>query len=743
MDKQIKCKIEYIIWQNEENGYAICALSNETIGDFVGVGYIGFLNPGDKIFAMGQWETHLEYGEQFKIETYEKEKLELEEDILLYLSSGAIKGIGESTAKKIVDLFGGNALDIIRNEPLSLVKIKGISEKKAISIQQDYIKQLGVQDTIIFFNKYGVGSSFAYKVYKEYGDKAIEKISENPYILCWDIDGIGFKTADAMAEKLGVKKNSPLRIEAAILHILSEAVGEGHTYLKKSELLSKTCALLNSEIKETESALFTMTAQSDVRILTENDDVFVYLPAYYIAEHGVASYLSHFAMSKFKVKKNIFEEDIEQVENELGTTLAQKQKEAVRSAVDNGLLIITGGPGTGKTTIIRAIIALMRRMNLKVALAAPTGRAAKRMTQVCNKDAKTIHRMLEMDVSKGANKWVFGRNDANPLSADVIIIDEMSMVDILLMYHLLKAVKKGSRLIMVGDSDQLPSVGAGRVLKDMIESETVKTIRLTEIFRQAEESMIVVNAHKINNGNMPEVSGKNSDFFMIGRPSSQDGVKEITQLYINRLPKFLKTDDFLSNIQILTPIKKGETGVEELNKKLQNLINPPSKNKKEVTRGFYTIREGDKVMQTKNNYEIDWEREDGSKGGGLYNGDIGFVIEVHNKEGYAKIVFDNEKIVNYPFELLKDIELAYAMTVHKSQGSEFDAVIMPVYRTHSHLMSRNLLYTAVTRARKLVVLVGRSDVVAEMINNDNEDKRNSNLKNIITTAFNNTQFLME
>ncbi len=735
MKETLECRIEYIIWQNEGNGYAVCEMSSPDMGDFVGVGYLPFINPGDKIIAEGSWETHLEYGEQFKIETYERVKMELEEDIYIYLASGAVKGIGESTAKKIIAAFGAEALNIIRDNPLKLAEIKGISEKKAIEIREDYIKQQGVQEIVIFFNKHGISSSYAYKAFKEYGENAVEKIKENPYILCRDIDGVGFKTADGMAEKIGMYRNCSQRIRAGVSYVLSVAVGEGHTFMLQSQLKEQTVALLGVEECEVDDALVTMTEEGEVRLEKVGDELRMYLPAYYIAEHGVASYLSHLAMSKFKTGIKQLKEDIDEVENEMGIELARQQREAVQAAAENGLLIITGGPGTGKTTIIRAIITLMRRMQLKVALAAPTGRAAKRMTQLCNKDAKTIHRMLEMDPGAGGKMWNFARNDGNPLTADVIIIDEMSMVDVILMYHLLKAVKKGARLIMVGDADQLPSVGAGCVLKDMLKSEVIKTIRLNEIFRQAGESMIVVNAHKINNGQIPEFTGKDSDFFMLTRPNQGQGVHDIMELCISRLPKFLGSADPLTDIQILTPVKRGETGVEQLNRNLQQRINPPSKDKREITRYLYTIREGDKVMQTKNNYDIEWERPDTSKGGGIYNGDIGFVEKLHMQEGYAEILFDGEKKVKYPFDLLKDIDLAYAMTVHKSQGSEFDAVIVPMYPMHSMLQSRNLLYTAVTRAKKLVVLVGRSDVVEAMVHNDREDNRNSGLCEAIIRAF--------
>ena len=735
MKETIECRIEYIIWQNEANSYSICEMSNADLGDFVGVGYLPFIGAGDKIMATGSWETHIEYGEQFKIESYEKARMELEEDIYLYLASGAVKGIGESTAKKILDRFGGESLKVIRDNPLKLAEIKGISEKKAVEIHDDYIKQQGVQDIVIFFNKYGVNASLAYKVYKEYGDTAVEKIKENPYLLCRDIDGVGFKTADSMAEKIGMYHNSRQRICAGITYVLNTAAGNGHTFLEKEALKAQSCALLGVEKCEAEDAMITMTVEGDIRVQQNGEETHIYLPPYFIAEHGVASYLSHLAMSKFKVKKTQLEEDICEVENSLGIELANNQKEAVKAAAENGLLIITGGPGTGKTTIIRAIISLMKRMKLKVALAAPTGRAAKRMTQLCNMDAKTIHRMLEMDASAGSNKWVFAKNNTNPLTADVIIIDEMSMVDVLLMYHLLKAVKKGARLIMVGDADQLPSVGAGCVLKDMLASKAIKTIRLKEIFRQAEQSMIVVNAHKINNGDMPELIGRQSDFFMITRPAQYMGVQEIIELCTKRLPKFLKTDNPLGDIQILSPMKKGDAGVEQLNRVMQSVVNPPSKEKREVTRYLYTIREGDKVMQTKNNYEIEWEREDGSKGGGIYNGDIGLVECLHMQEGYADIVFDGEKKVHYPFDALKDIELAYAMTVHKSQGSEFEAVVMPVYPMHSMLQSRHLLYTGVTRAKRLVVLVGKPEIVCEMVKNDREDMRNSGLCEALKSAF--------
>ncbi|MDP4117862.1 MAG: ATP-dependent RecD-like DNA helicase [Bacillota bacterium] len=731
----IECRIEYIIWQNETNSYTICEMSNDELGDFVAVGYLPFINPGDKISADGNWELHIEYGEQFKIISYEKAKMEEEEDIYLYLSSGAVKGIGESTAKRIIDAFGKESLNIIRDEPLKLSKIKGISEKKAIEIHDDYLQQQGVQDIVIFFNKHGISASLAYRVYKEYGSDSVKKIQENPYLLCKDIDGIGFKTADSMAGKIGLYHNSPERLCAGIIYVLSEAVGNGHTYMQQSLLVPQTSALLSVAEDEIIDALIKMALESEIRLNKTDDETHIYLPAYFIAENGVASYLSHISMDKFSTNKKQLETDISEIEQEMGIVFADQQREAILCAANSGVMIITGGPGTGKTTIIRAIIALMKKMKMKIALAAPTGRAAKRMTQMCNMDAKTIHRLLEMESGLGADKWSFARNNSNPLTADVIIIDEMSMVDILLMYHLLKAVKNGARIIMVGDADQLPSVGAGCVLKDILASETVKTIRLKEIFRQAKESMIVVNAHKINNGEMPELSGKDSDFFMINRPRQAMGVREIIELCTKRLPKFLNSDNALEDIQILTPVKRGESGVENLNRVMQSTVNPPTKNKKEVTRFLYTIREGDKVMQTRNNYDMEWEREDGSPGLGIYNGDIGFVQKIDMHEGYADILFDGEKKVKYTFDLFKDIELAYAMTVHKSQGSEFAAIVMPAYPVNMMLQSRHLLYTGVTRAKRLAVLVGQAEIVANMVVNDREDRRNSGLEQALRKAF--------
>ncbi len=730
----LNCRIEYIIWQNEGNSYTICEMTSEELGDFIGVGYLPFVNPGDKIIATGSWETHIEYGEQFKIESYERAKMELEEDIFLYLASGSVKGIGESTAKKIIDMFGADSLNIIKEQPLKLAKIKGISEKKAIEIQQDYIKQQGVQDIVIFFNKHGINASFAYKVYKEYGEKSVEKIKENPYLLCKDIDGVGFKTADGMAAKIGMYQNSPSRIAAGVLYVLSEAVGAGNVYMEKDMAVEQASLLLEVDRVQVEDVLVKMTVEGDIRINKDSEEMRLYLPAYFIAENGVAAYLSHMMSGKFSLNSGKLKSDIEEIQEEMGIVFAPQQKEAIESAAKDGIMIITGGPGTGKTTIIKAIIALMKKMKLKVALAAPTGRAAKRMTQMCNMDAKTIHRMLEMEAGVGADKWIFNRDDSNPLSADVIIVDEMSMVDIILMYHLLKAVKKGARLIMVGDADQLPSVGAGCVLKDMLDSGAVPAIRLKEIFRQAKESMIVVNAHRINEGQLPEFSGRDSDFFMISRPSMTMGVREIIELCTQRLPAFLKSENPLEDIQVLTPVKRGDAGVEQLNRVMQSVVNPPGKNKKEITRFTYTIREGDKVMQTKNNYDIEWEREWGAKGAGIYNGDIGFVEKLNMHEGYADILFDGEKKVQYPFEMLKDLDLAYAMTVHKSQGSEFEAVIIPVYPVNLMLQSRHLLYTGVTRAKRLVVLVGRHEVVGTMVQNDREDRRNSGLCEAIKKA---------
>ncbi len=717
-----------IIYTNEENGYTICEL--ECGEECITVcGTLPFIHIGDRLTVSGGWVTHLEYGEQFKAASFEKCVPKESEAILLYLSSGAIKGVREATAKRIVDRFGEDSLDIIQNSPEMLSSVKGISNKLALSIHNQYLNQINIQKIISYFKGFDVSVTLAYKIYKHFGETTIETISENPYAMC-DIDGIGFKTADKMAESMGVARDNPKRADAALVYILSESLSGGHTYLPADVLTEYGVNMLGTDENFISAHIAGLLVSGRLKKRTFGETDAIYLPAYYTAEMGCAYMLPELADAVIKDNIKNIDKKITQFE-ENNFPLAEKQQQAVKYAAENALTVITGGPGTGKTTIINTIISLMKSEKKTVTLCAPTGRAAKRMSETCNMEAKTIHRLLEMEYSIDSSKLVFKRTSTNPIETDVLIVDEASMIDILLFYNLLKAVPHGCRLILVGDCDQLPSVGAGNVLHDIIDSERFGVIRLTEIFRQAKESMIVVNAHNINSGIYPECNDKSGDFFFIRRQVPKDGIAEILQLAEKRLPKFLGVDS-LSGIQVITPTKRGEMGAINLNSHLQNVFNPPSHDKKEIKRGQLTIRSGDKVMQVKNNYDIEWTTTQGIIGSGIFNGDMGIVEHIDTKSGIIDILFDGEKKVEYPIELIDDIELAYAITVHKSQGSEFTAVIMPVFPAHKNLMSRNLFYTAVTRAKRLVVLVGREDIIQFMTDNNYQAQRYSGLKNLLS-----------
>ncbi len=708
--KGIVCEI---IFSNEENGYTVCELENGE-DNFVAFGCLPYVNVGDKLVMTGEWVVHMEYGEQFKIVSYEKATPEESEEILLYLSSGAIKGIKSATAKRIVDAFGKDTLNVIRDEPEKLGRIKGISRDKAIAVHNQYIKQMSVQKIISFFTKNGLTTNYAYRVYKALGDDAPEKIKENPYIIC-ETEGIGFKTADRLAAQMNFDMTSHERVEAAAVFCLGEAVGSGHTYLEADDLFAAINSLTGADVDTARSAVVNLIVDGKLRRRSVGIGEAIYIPAYYIAEDYAAEYLKR--NEKAVHKEIAVISDIE---------LSENQKKAVVCALENKYSVITGGPGTGKTTVIKSIINVLNKEKLNVVLAAPTGRAAKRMTQMCGNEAKTIHRLLEMEYSGENRKMVFKKNTENKIEADALIVDEMSMVDILLFYHLVSALPERCKLIMVGDADQLPSVGAGNVLKDIINSKKIETVCLTEIFRQAKESMIVVNAHDINKGIYPQCNGKDSDFFFLQR-SEQDGLNEIVNLCSKRLPKFTGKNLF-DGIQIITPTRKGTFGTMNLNNVLQSVFNPPRGDKKELKCRGFVIREGDKVMQIRNNYDIEWTSGD-RDGEGIFNGDMGIVKKITKEE--AVILFDGEKSVKYPREATDDLELSYAVTVHKSQGSEFPVVIMPMYRCHRNLMSRNLFYTAVTRAKQTVVLVGRNDVIAYMTENNYVAKRYSGLEMLL------------
>lgn len=722
----IEGTIEEVIFKNESNGYAVCELKHDK-DIIIIVGYIPYVNPGETLRVSGSWTTHPDYGEQLKVEYFEKVEPETADAIEKYLGSGIIKGIGPATAKKIVAKFGTESLFVIENTPESLSITKGISLDKAKEIGKSFIEQKELKQIVMFLQSYNISPSFAIKAYKRFGNRTLDEIKGNPYKLADEVIGIGFKTADRIAMNIGIEKNSEARICSGIKYIISQFAGAGHTFMPKDELTKHGVQLLESSPEVLENAVVRLVIDKQVYLEEIDGQQVVYLASYYFAELGVARKLIELSSFEIKNKVSDITEKIKQVEKEENIELQELQKEAIKEALENGVVVITGGPGTGKTTIIKSMLQLFGDLKYNVALAAPTGRASKRMSEACGYEAKTIHRLLEIGYSDSGEEMSFFRNDRNPLEFNAIIIDEVSMVDILLMNHLLKAITVGTRLILVGDTDQLPSVGPGRVLKDIIDSQVVKVVRLTEIFRQAQESMIIVNAHRINKGEYPYLNAKDNDFFFIKKSSQDIILSEIIGLVRERLPKY-NSYDAIRDIQILTPMRKGLLGVISLNKELQSVLNPPSVRKKEKTMREITFREGDKVMQIKNNYNTVWEKiYSGEAGTGVFNGDIGYIQEIDVENGVLTVIFDDEKIVRYDFSQLEELELAYAVTVHKSQGCEFPAVVMPIFTGPPMLLTRNLLYTGITRARKLVVLVGKEEYLANMINNNNEAKRYSGL----------------
>jgi exodeoxyribonuclease V alpha subunit len=723
----IEGTIEEIIFSNEVNGYTVCEIKKDK-DVITAVGFMPFVNAGEVLKICGRWVTHPDYGEQFKVEMYEKMLPKTTEAIEKYLSSGLIKGVGPATAKKIVKRFGEETIEIIQHYPIRLVEIKGINPQKAKKIGQVFEEQRELRDVVLFFQEYGISPTYSAKIYKVFGSDTIEQIRENPYRLSDEIFGISFKTADRIAKSLGIDPESKYRISSGIRYVLSQAAVDGHTFIDEEKLKGYTSQLLDVSIENIDDVLISLVLKKAVYVEKDEGISKVYLSSFYNAELGVCRKLVELSNIKFNGNLDDFEERIREVQTKEGIILAHKQKEAIMEALINGVLVITGGPGTGKTTIIKSIIALLEAEGYEFALAAPTGRAAKRMSEATGYEAKTIHRLLEIGYTTDEDELVFARTEANPLEADVIIIDEMSMVDIVLMNHLLKAVPVGARLILVGDVDQLPSVGPGNVLRDIIKSEVIKTVKLSEIFRQAEESMIVVNAHKINRGEKPILNTRDKDFFFVSRNSYSDTVRTIVDLCQRRIPDAYGFDP-MKHIQVLTPMRKGPVGVGSLNIELQKVLNPEDKNKKQKVFRDYIFREGDRVMQIKNNYNLKWEKPKDSRqsGTGVFNGDMGIIQEIDNEDQRVVVCFDDERLVEYDFTILDELEPAFAVTIHKSQGSEFPVVILPVFPGPKVLMTRNLLYTAITRAREMVILVGARDFLDDMIENDRETKRNSDL----------------
>lgn len=726
MSIEIKGTVKEIIFRNEENGYVVAEIATGK-EDAVVVGYIPIINVGETMAFTGNITVHPIYGEQLQVVTSKQVAPSDLEGIVKYLSSGLIKGIGPKMAERIVDKFGKDSLDIIQYNPERLIEISGIGSKKAKAIAEAYEEQRELKEVMLFLSKFGVSMAYAVKIFRKYGDKTVELLRENPYRLADDIVGIGFKMADTIAKRMGIDPKSPYRIMCGIKYALTQYNLEGHTYAVNEDLILRAAKILAVDRSMVEDGVTTLTINGDIHQENIDGDITVFPMAFFYAETGVCKKIIELSSTGFDKSKIDLKEEIKEIESEQEITLAENQKKAIEEAYKNGVTVITGGPGTGKTTIVNSIIKLFEGQNLKIGLAAPTGRAAKRLTETTGREAKTIHRLLEYSFSDDNSGMAFSKNGEEPLSFDVIIIDEVSMVDILLMYHLLKAIMPGTRLIMVGDVDQLPSVGPGNVLQDIIDSGIVKVVRLTEIFRQAQESMIVVNAHRINKGLKPKVNMKEKDFFFLSKRNQNEILYTIKELCIRRLPKFNDYDPS-KDIQVLTPMKNSKVGTINMNKELQSILNPQDKGKKEKVIGDKLFRVGDKVMQIKNNYNIKWKSENGLKEGeGVFNGDIGYVTDIDDEEKLLSVCFDDEKYVDYNFSSLDEIELAYSITIHKSQGSEFPVIIIPLCWGPPMLLNRNLLYTAVTRAKELVVLVGMEKYLYMMIKNERNSNRNSGL----------------
>lgn len=724
--EKLQGMVSDIVFKNEENGYTIASLANEN-DEITIVGCMPTLSVGESIEIEGKWVNHKIYGSQFEVQSFIPVTPSSLEGIYVYLSSGMIHGIGEKMAKRIVDKFGVDTLDIIQNTPERLTEVEGIGMKKVKQIQESYEENRELRNIIIQLSPYGITPNYCLRIYKKYKDKSLEVINKNPYRLAEEVRGIGFRIADDIASKIGIDKYSPDRIMQGILFTLNQSLGSGHTYLPKRILIEQSVKILGVEPKYVENGIMDLAYDQKIHLENMNGEILIYLMMYYICENGVCKEIVKLSQHETKDLHINIEEEIEVVEKEDEISLANNQILAVKESINNGVTIITGGPGTGKTTTINTIIKIFENNDQKVVLCAPTGRAAKRMSETSNKEAKTIHRLLEMGFATDSDELVFFKDEEDPIDADVIILDEASMVDIILMYNLLKAIKLGTRLLLVGDSDQLPSVGAGNVLKDIIDSNVIKTVRLNEIFRQARESMIVVNAHKINNGEPLFLNVKNKDFFFLRKNNNEEILNEIIGLVSERLPKFYKFDK-LKDIQVLTSMRKGDLGVNNLNIELQKYLNPPNKYKQEEQFAKRTFRVGDKVMQIRNNYTKKWETEDKSdRGEGIYNGDIGYIFHIDKDKKTVFVVFDKIKIASYKYDELDEINHSFCTTIHKSQGSEFPVVVIPIVWAPPMLLSRNLLYTAVTRAKKLVVLVGDVKYLEQMIKNNRINDRYSNL----------------
>ncbi len=718
----IEGTVEDIVYSNAENGYTVVTISTDE-SLITAVGIMPSCAPGEKLKIHGRWKKHPTFGTQFAVEKCERSMPESAADMYRYLSGGAIKGIGPATANKIVERFGEESFEVIEHHPERLSQIRGITREKALEISKSFKSQFAAREVIIALERWGLSPSESLAAYKAFGSSAVERINENPYILCGEKTGLRFERVDEIAAAFPTRVKDIYRQRAGILHILRHNLNNGHTCVPREKLIIPSEELIGTDRDGTNEIIDDLIEDREIVQDFFDDKPYIFLTEEYIDEKSIADRIK--VMLRFPpAKGRISESAIDEIEKKKGISFEEKQRKAILTAVNDGLLVLTGGPGTGKTTTLNGILELFEKKKLRVLLAAPTGRAAMRMSEVTGRQAKTIHRLLEVEWGEG-DRQRFTRNMENPLDADAVIVDELSMVDVHVFAALLDALPLNCRLVMVGDSDQLPPVGAGNVLQDIISSGLIPTVALTEVFRQSLESLIVTNAHKIVRGEYPELSVKDKDCFFMQRSNMYNCAETVVDLCTNRLPKAYGYDSF-EDIQIICPSKMGETGTVRINEMMQKVLNPPSRDKEELVRASRVFREGDKVMQIKNNYDIVWTRGKETMAG-VYNGDIGRIISVNHNAGFMKILFDTRTAI-YPFDSANELELAYAITVHKSQGSEFESVVMPVCAVPPRLCYRNLLYTAVTRAKARLILLGNQQEIFSMVDNDKKTRRYSALR---------------
>lgn len=721
---RISGSIEHVIYSNEENGYAICDMGTDTDDLITITGTLPYIGEGDVVTVYGKWMHNPKYGRQFKVEQAEKQLPADRASILRYLSSGTVKGIGPKTAQRIVEKFGEETFDVIENHPEWLADIHGITPKRARSIAEDFKNKSGIRSAMMFFRAF-FGAAMTVRIYKKWGGNAVDIAKNNPYRLCEEIEGIGFEKADRMASQLGLERDSEERLCSGIRYLLSSnAQQNGHVCLPREKLVASAAVLLEASEARIEEAVSALLKGNRVCAVNFKNTQYLYDVDAYDDEKYIAKKLLLLdkicpVMDTANIGAFITREEAES-----GVRYAQLQRQAIYDALENGVMLLTGGPGTGKTTVVRALLHIYESMGLRIALCAPTGRAAKRLSESTSHEAKTIHRLLEYS-GEDTGRLRFHRDENNLLEEEAIIVDEASMVDNHLMSSLLRAIKPGAHIVIIGDADQLPSVGAGNVLRDLLESGRFATVRLTEIFRQAQKSLIVTNAHAINRGEKPRIDVKDNDFFFLSREDDRDIAQTVANLCAVRLPRTYGAMA-KNGTQVICPSRKGEVGTENLNVLLQAALNPPAPDKKEKKFREMVYREGDRVMQTRNNYEIEWERDDGTLGNGVFNGDIGVIKQINVAAENMEIQFDDRHVV-YEFNLLEELEMAYAITVHKSQGSEYPIVVLPLGSTPPMLLSRHLFYTAVTRAQSMVVLVGRERIMGTMVENNRQSMRYTGL----------------